>query len=59
VYKILQHVDNYCKIVDVAIQHQPQITALVWAGIRMGIQVSALFRIQTLHSTVVWRRLIS
>jgi hypothetical protein len=55
VYKILQHVDNYCKIVDVAIQHLPQITALVWAGIRMGFQVCTLFFISTLH----WRRHIS
>jgi len=37
--KVLQYADKYCKIIDVAIQHQPDITALVWAGIRMSIQV--------------------
>jgi hypothetical protein len=37
--KVLQYAEKYCKIVDVAIQHQPDITALVWAGIRMSIQV--------------------
>jgi hypothetical protein len=41
-YKTLQHVNKYCAIVDVAIQHQPQITALVWAGARMVIQVRTL-----------------
>ena len=36
---ILLHVNKYCTIVDVAIQHQPDITALVWAGARTVIQV--------------------
>jgi len=36
---ILLHINKYCTIVDVAIQHQPDITALVWAGARTIIQV--------------------
>jgi len=42
-YKTLQYVNKYCTIIDVAIQHQPQITALVWAGVRTVIQVCELF----------------
>ena len=38
-YKTLQYINKYATIVDVAIQHQPCITALVWAGIRTVIQV--------------------
>ena len=38
-YKALQYVNKYSTIVDVAIQHQPCITALVWAGMRTVIQV--------------------
>jgi hypothetical protein len=53
-YKILQHVENYSKIIDVAIQHQPQITALVWAGIRMGIQVCPPFRFRALQLRFDW-----
>jgi hypothetical protein len=40
--KVLQYVESYSKIADVAIQHQPEITALVWAGIRTCIQVCQL-----------------
>lgn len=43
-YKTMQYVNKYCTIIDVAIQHQPQITALVWAGVRTVIQVCELFR---------------
>jgi len=39
-YKSLQYINKYAKIIDVAIQHQPCITALVWAGMRTVIQVS-------------------
>ena len=39
-HKTLQYINKYAKIVDVAIQHQPRITALVWAGMRTIIQVS-------------------
>ena len=43
-YKTLQYINQYSKIIDVAIQHQPCITALVWAGVRTVIQVgSSLF----------------
>ena len=38
-YKTLQYVNKYSTIIDVAIQHQPCITALVWAGMRTVIQV--------------------
>ena len=39
IYKTLQYINNYSQIIDVAIQHQPHITALVWAGVRTVIQV--------------------
>ena len=38
-YKTLQYINKYATIIDVAIQHQPCITALVWAGMRAVIQV--------------------
>ena len=38
-YKTLQYINKYAAIIDVAIQHQPCITALVWAGMRAVIQV--------------------
>ena len=38
--KILKGAEDYAKIVDVAIQHNPAITALVWAGIRFILMVS-------------------
>ena len=37
--KILKSVDKYAAIVDTAIQHHPDITALVWAGTRTILQV--------------------
>ncbi|KAF8456497.1 hypothetical protein BDZ91DRAFT_801045 [Kalaharituber pfeilii] len=37
--KILKSVEHYARIVDVAIQHSPQITALVWAGVRLIMKV--------------------
>ncbi|KAF8456498.1 hypothetical protein BDZ91DRAFT_786175 [Kalaharituber pfeilii] len=33
--KILKSVEHYARIMDVAIQHSPRITALVWAGVRL------------------------
>ena len=38
--KILKIVDNYSKVVDTAVQSNPQVTALVWAGVRAIIQVA-------------------
>ncbi|KAF8421773.1 hypothetical protein EV426DRAFT_188014 [Tirmania nivea] len=38
--KILKSVDKYAKIVDVAIQHHPDVTSLVWAGARTILQVT-------------------
>jgi hypothetical protein len=37
--KILKIIEKYMTIVDVAIQHRPNVTALVWAGVRLMIQV--------------------
>lgn len=37
--KILKIMDKYCTIVDLAIQHHPDITALVWTGARTFIMV--------------------
>ena len=37
--KILKTIASYGRIVDTAIQHNPAITALVWAGIRAILQV--------------------
>jgi hypothetical protein len=42
-YKFLKKVEYYCKFVDVAIQHHPDITALVWAGIRFALDVNSTF----------------
>jgi hypothetical protein len=45
---ILLHVNRYCTIVDVAVQHHPDITALVWAGARTIIQVRQNLYLHTL-----------
>jgi ribosomal protein S3 len=37
--RILKIIEKYMTIVDVAIQQSPDITALVWAGVRLTIQV--------------------
>ena len=37
--KILKTAERYSKVVDTAIQHQPEVTALVWAGIKAILQV--------------------
>ena len=37
---VLKVMDKYVAIGNVAIQHSPKITALVWAGIRLGLQAS-------------------
>ena len=37
--KTLKTVDSYAKIVDTAVQSNPAITALVWAGVRAILQV--------------------
>jgi hypothetical protein len=38
-HKIVKALDTYTKIVDMGIQHSPQITALVWASARLILQV--------------------
>ena len=51
--KILQYINKYCAIVDVAIQPHPNITALVWAGARTIIQVcSELVLARSTHSSL-------
>ncbi|KAF8247260.1 hypothetical protein K440DRAFT_629494 [Wilcoxina mikolae CBS 423.85] len=49
IVKILKIMDKYCTIVDVAIQHHPDITALVWAGVRTFLMV-ALNHYETLEN---------
>ena len=41
--KVLKTMDKYATIVDVAIQHSPEVTALVWAGVRGILQVRIRF----------------
>ena len=38
--KILKIVDNYSTVVGTAVQSNPQVSALVWAGLRAIIQVA-------------------
>ena len=40
--KILKTVEKYSKIVDTAVQHHPEVTALVWAGVRAILQVRSV-----------------
>jgi hypothetical protein len=49
--KILEIIEQYMTIVDVAIQHHPDITALVWAGIRFMIQVWILDYLAAINYT--------
>ena len=44
---ILQYINKYSAIVDVAIQHNPDITALVWAVARTLIQVSRTLKVSS------------
>ena len=37
--KILRNVERYSKVIDTAIQSSPQVSALVWAGVKAIIQV--------------------
>jgi len=37
--KILKTIHSYAGMVDIAIQHNPMITALVWSGLRAILQV--------------------
>jgi uncharacterized protein YlzI (FlbEa/FlbD family) len=39
---VLKTMDKYMAIGDIAIQHSPKITALVWAGVRFGLQVGGI-----------------
>jgi len=42
--RILRSVEDCAKIVDIAIQHNPEITSLVWAGARFILMVGLIFR---------------
>ena len=42
VRRILRGVEKYTKIADTAVQHSPEVTALVWAGIKGILQVCIL-----------------
>jgi hypothetical protein len=37
--RILKGLEKYAKIVDTGIQHNPEITALVWGAVRLMLQV--------------------
>ena len=37
---VLKVMDKYMAIGNIAIQHSPTVTVLVWAGVRLGLQVS-------------------
>ena len=39
---VLKVMDKYMAIGNIAIQHSPRITALVWAGVRLGLQVGGI-----------------
>ena len=39
VYNILRKIEKFAKIGDIAIQHHPDVVALVWASLRMLLQV--------------------
>jgi len=41
--RILRSVEDCAKIVDVAIQHNPEITSLVWAGARFILMVGHIW----------------
>lgn len=51
--KLVLAFDKYAKVIDVAIQQSPKITSLVWAGIRVILQVRLssmrLYAVLTLH----------
>jgi hypothetical protein len=42
--RIIKGLDTYAKVVDVAINQNPEITSLVWGAIRFLLQVSRLLR---------------
>ena len=39
VYNILRKIEKFVKFGDLAIQHHPDVVALVWASVRMLLQV--------------------
>ena len=47
---VLKVMDKYVAVGNVAIQHSPKITALVWAGIRLGLQASENSPLHSLYA---------
>ena len=39
VYNILRKIEKFVKFGDIALQHHPDVVALVWASVRMLLQV--------------------
>lgn len=48
--KILGAVDKYAAIVSIGIQHSPEITSLVWAGVSTMLQVQSLHHSSWIYS---------
>lgn len=42
--KLIKILNEYAKIVDVAIGHQPEVVSLVWGGIRLLMKVNCMFQ---------------
>lgn len=40
--KVLRSINKYSQIIDTAVQHSPQVTALIWASMKMILQVCAI-----------------
>lgn len=49
IHNILKKMQKYVVIVDIAIQHNPDITALVWAGLRFCLQVTERLHLSRNH----------
>lgn len=46
--KIFAQLNKYAKIGDIALQHHPDVVALVWAGFRLLLNVRRLFCLEWL-----------
>lgn len=49
IHNILKKMQKYVVIVDIAIQHNPDIIALVWAGVRFCLKVTERLRLFCKH----------
>ena len=52
---VLKVMNKYMAIGDIAIQHSPRITALVWAGVRLGLQVGGNDSPLIVRIRLTWR----